>query len=112
MHNFFDRDITETNIYRSDTAYRAVMNVPGFNKDNINVEVEGNTIRIKGNRKKEDFGKFVSGEFSRKTSFERTLTIDIAKIDSDRISASVADGVLVVEVPLSESSKTRKIEIS
>jgi HSP20 family protein len=86
--------------------------IPGVSKDEIDINVENNTLTIRGERKHEeefDQGKAyraerIYGGFLRTFSLPRT-------VDSSRIGASYRDGVLELTLPKAEEAKPKKIQI-
>jgi HSP20 family protein len=87
--------------------------IPGVDKNDIDIDVENNTLVIRGERKrdKEFEGKTayrterVYGKFVRSFSLPRT-------VDSSRISATYKDGVLELTLPKAEEAKPKRIEIN
>jgi HSP20 family protein len=86
--------------------------IPGVSKDDIDINVENNTLTIRGERKREEEFKQeqayraerIYGSFLRTFSLPRT-------VDSSRISASYRDGVLELTLPKAEEAKPKKIQI-
>mmetsp|Transcript_2386 Transcript_2386/g.8973 ORF Transcript_2386/g.8973 Transcript_2386/m.8973 type:complete len:142 (-) Transcript_2386:8252-8677(-) len=85
------------------------MNVPGFNKDDICVDLDQNMLVLKGKHseeKKEDEGTWHRRE-RRKQSFERRFTLpEYASLD--QIKANLQNGVLHLSVPKKEQPKPEK----
>jgi HSP20 family protein len=87
--------------------------IPGVAKDAIDIDVENNTLTIRGERKRdEEFDGTTAyrtertyGNFARSFSLPRT-------VDSTRISAAYRDGVLELTLPKAEEAKPKRIEIS
>lgn len=98
-------DIEET-----DDAFLVEIEVPGVDRDDIDIELTGRTLSVSGERKeKERTGILrkktrVTGRFAYEVSFPGDL-------DDDGVSASYEDGVLTVRVPKAEQEKARKIQI-
>jgi len=86
--------------------------IPGVEKDDIDISVENNTLSIRGQRKREkEFDEDrtyrmerVFGGFVRTFSLPRT-------VDASRISASYKNGVLELQLPKAEEAKPKRIEI-
>jgi len=101
-------------IYQSD-ANEVVLKaeLQGLEREDIDVNVENNTLTIKGERrqdvevKKEHFHRVERsyGAFSRSFSLPST-------IDSGNVRAEYHDGVLTVSLPLREESKPRQIQVA
>jgi HSP20 family protein len=88
--------------------------LPGLGKEDISVELDGNTIAIKGERKtqsEERKEKYFRSERSY-GSFYRSFRLPEG-VDTSKAQATFKDGVLEVEVPAPvERAKTaQKLEI-
>jgi HSP20 family protein len=86
--------------------------VPGVNKEDIEVSMSGNMLTIKGQTKreeKEEKGDYFRCEISR-GAFSRTLTLP-AEVDEAKAKAELKDGVLELTLPKAEKSKRRTIKI-
>ena len=95
------RDISSSN-YKTDTDGDGVtltMDVPGYNKKLIDVNVSGDKLSIEG--------KSHSGDTD---GFSHNFTIS-ENLDADGIDATVIDGVLTVSIPYAEAVNPRKIEV-
>ncbi len=86
--------------------------LPGVNRDDIDVRVENGVLVLRGERKHaekvEEKNAFrmerVYGSFARSFSLPTT-------VDASRISANLKDGVLEVVLPKAEEAKPRKVAI-
>lgn len=89
--------------------------LPGVKAEDMSVEIQGNTLRIHG-EKKEEKREEKEGQrtYSERFfgSFERMLTLP-PDVDQSRINATLKDGVLEVTVPRTKPAapETKKIEI-
>ena len=86
--------------------------IPGVNKDDINVSISDNVLTIKGATKREEkkeTGDFFRHEISR-TSFARSITLPVA-VDAAKVSAALADGMLEVTIGKAEASKRRSVKV-
>ena len=100
-----------TDIYESPDAVTVTMEVPGVEKSAIDIRLEQNVLTITGNidsRKYEGLEPIYS-EYN-VGNFVRSFTLS-TKIDSEGISASVADGVLTVRLPKATEAVARRIDI-
>lgn len=130
FQDFFNRDwldwsnrnysVTNTtlpsvNIRENDDAYQVEMAAPGMEKDDFNIELNNNVLRISSEKKaenKDEKEDYTRREFSYQ-SFSRTFTLPLT-VESDKISARYDKGVLHVEIPKKEEAKPkppRKIAI-
>ena len=77
------------------------MDVPGLTVDDVEIELERETLSVRGERPfpyDEGDGRMVRRIERGFGRFERTLTVP-SGLDADQISASVTDGVLTLRVP-------------
>lgn len=87
--------------------------LPGMKLEDISVELHGETLTIKGERRyetdeKEENVHRVERAFG---SFYRTFTFGVP-VDPEKVSATYKDGVLEVHVPKAEEAKPKRISIS
>lgn len=99
----------------NDNNYLVNIDVPGMTKDQLNVELSGNTLTISGEKKEEKKeGKGKQRSYERfQGRFERSFTLpDIT--EGSKVEANYKDGVLRVAVTKAEAAKakTRKIQIN
>jgi HSP20 family protein len=87
--------------------------VPGVEKQNLDISVSDNTLSIKGSTQrevKEEKEDFYRCEISQ-GNFSRSMTLP-SGVDSSKISASLKDGVLEVNLPKTEDVQRRSVPIS
>jgi HSP20 family protein len=99
-------------VYETDTAIVVKAELPGVDKEQIRVDVEGRILTLKGERKSENEAKEENYYRRERTygSFERSFTLP-AEVDSDSIKAEYKDGVLKIEVPKPEEKKPKHITV-
>jgi HSP20 family protein len=86
--------------------------MPGVDKDDIDISVTRNTVTIKGetsHEEEEEKGDFYRKEMTR-GSFSRRLTLP-ADVDEEKAKAEFKDGVLELTLPKVEKAKRRKIKV-
>lgn len=135
MPNFFDifdgilgNDIAEfsgsdyltkapsVNIIETENSYDLELAVPGFNKENISINVENDVLTIKGEDKTEEEDNkkhYIRHEFSF-NSFTRSFNLN-DQVRGDKIGADYKDGILTITIPKKEEAKkglAREIKIS
>ena len=100
------------NVFQQGSDFVAVVEMPGVGKDDLNIEVRGNTIRISG-KKTVDYGGKASMHRRERTagSFDRTISLPV-QLDPDRVAAEYRDGVLVLSLPRAASDKPKAIKIN
>lgn len=112
--DLFDRpwhpavDVKET-----EEAFTLHAELPGLSKEDIQITLEDNVLRLAGERRFEkDEEKDNYHRIERAYgSFSRSFTLG-SGIDSTKVSANFKDGVLTLTVPKAEESKPRQISIS
>lgn len=102
-------DVTE-----NDKAYTVKADIPGVKKEDINVQVEGNMVRIdaetrtaketRGNGDKVLRSERYYGSISRSFSLAQD-------VDSTKVEAKYADGVLTLELPKAAEANSRRIAV-
>ncbi|MDZ7688085.1 MAG: Hsp20/alpha crystallin family protein [Halobacteriales archaeon] len=100
-------------IVEREGEFHVTVDVPGFSKKDVDVQVTDHTLRIEAERSiSEDVEEenYVRRERSRR-SMSRTIALP-DEIDGDSVKAEMEDGVLSITVPKTESAKARKIKIS
>ena len=117
LDDFFDNDFRKVNdlkcdIYEEGNNYVVEMDTPGYNKEEINIDVVKGylTITAEHNSEFNDEGKNYIRKERRYGSTSRQFYV--GDVDESSIKASFNDGVLKVVVPKKEEIETkRKIEI-
>jgi len=91
----------------SDDAYVIRAELPGMKRDDVDIELRGNELRITGEVTEESSGKTLrhrQGKFA----YRATLPPDA---DAEKIDAQLADGILTVRLPKTTKALSRKVEI-
>ncbi|WP_035292987.1 heat shock protein Hsp18 [Clostridium sp. KNHs214] len=108
MGNSFRVDVKET-----DTDYMIEAELPGINKESINVEYTNNYLTISA--KKEDKIEDTTSNYVRREisygEFKRSFYVD--NVNDTDIKAEFSNGILKINLPKKEVGKTdtKKIEI-
>ena len=101
-----------TDIHETERAVIVTMEMPGVGKDAIEIQLEKGVLTVKGTI---DSAKYESvrplyTEYN-VGNFVRTFTVS-PKVDAANISATVADGVLTIELPKAKEALARRIAVS
>ena len=112
--NFFEPTTNQMkcDVYEEDGNYNILIDIPGFDKENIKVECENGylTISAQKNEEENDEGKNYIRRERRSGSFSRSFYV--GDIDSEKIDAEFKKGTLKVVVPkLKEETSKKQIEI-
>jgi len=99
-------------LYEKEGKYYLTAELPGVQKDDISITVEGDVVTLSGKKAstKEEKGANYYVSESRQGSFSRSFRLP-EKVDEKTVDARFKDGVLTLELPVKETEKTRKIEI-
>jgi HSP20 family protein len=100
-----------TDIYETDDALTVVMEIPGVEKKDVEVNVENDVLRVEG---RIDFTKYEGLEplYTEYNvgHFARSFTLS-NRIDQQQIAAQLEDGVLTLTLKKAKEAMPRKIAI-
>ncbi len=96
-------------VYDTDDAVVAKLEVPGMNKEDFSISVENGRLTISGERKSETETKGRSERYFGK--FARSVTLPVA-VDADKATANYNDGILTISIPKSEEARPRTISVT
>ena len=97
--------------YITEEAIVIRADVPGIKPEEIEITLEGDTLAIRGEIRREDDSQRKYVLLERPTGkFERTLNIN-TPIDHERVEASFKDGVLTLILPKADAIKPRQIAV-
>jgi HSP20 family protein len=100
-------------IQEADDAYRLYAELPGLTKDDIEITLENNVLRLAGERKFEKDVKKDNYQRIERTygKFSRSFALP-SQVNAEGVQAQFENGVLTLTVPKAEQAKPRKIAIS
>lgn len=86
--------------------------LPGMTADNIDIEVQGHSLVLRGEKKEEaeDKGERYHYVERRSGAFQRMIQLP-NEVDAEKIDASYKDGVLTITLPKSEAAKPKRIAV-
>ncbi len=101
-----------TDIHETDRAVIVSMEVPGVAKEAIDIELDKGVLTVKGaiDATKYEALRPIYSEYN-VGNFVRTFHLS-TKIDSAAISATLADGVLTIDLPKVKEAVARRIAVS
>jgi HSP20 family protein len=91
----------------ADDAYLVRAELPGMKREDVDVELRGNELRITGEVKEQGEGKTLRQRHG-KFAYRASLPADA---DPEKIDAQLSDGVLTVRLPKAAQARSRRIEI-
>ena len=100
------------NVVRRGDAVHITFDLPGFRADQVDLTVERNQLTLTAERQweQQEGDEWLVAERPAGT-FRRELLLG-ENLDTDRLEATFADGVLSVTIPVAEAAKPRKISLS
>lgn len=99
-------------ITEQENSYLMKVDLPGVKKDQVKVEMDGDRLTIRAERKEEKEENTKKRHLSEIAygSYLRSFTLPQA-IDANKIEAKFDDGVLTVTVPKGQANKAKQISI-
>lgn len=99
-------------IHETKDSFLLMAELPGVKQEDVEVSVEGDTLTLKGERKreaevKEDQYHRIERSYGR---FERSILLP-SVVDPNRVKATYRDGVLEVQLPKKEEAKPKAVKI-
>ncbi len=97
---FRNATLPAVNIKDNTTSFDLELAVPGYKKDELKVNVEGDLLTISSEKQKESEAEkngYTRREFSYR-SFQRSFQLP-ANVDADNVKANFVDGVLKLSIP-------------
>ena len=100
-------------IFEKDGNYNVVMDVPGFKKEDINIECDNGVIKISCEKKEEENEEDDKKYIRKERVYEKCERLfNFGDIKEDEIEAEFTDGTLKLVIPKQEKVDTKKsIEI-
>lgn len=100
----------EVNIFETKDGYVLEADMPGVNKEGLEITLENNELTIVGHRRQDSTPGAALLRESSGADFRRMFDLDPA-IDTAKVSAKIEQGFLTVTLPKSERVKPRKIAV-
>jgi HSP20 family molecular chaperone IbpA len=103
--------LPNADVFETEDALTIVLEMPGVDRDHMEIGIDNGVLTVEGQI---DFGKYeglqpIYGEYNI-GPYRRSFRIP-NRIDQDKISAEMRDGVIQLLLPKAEEAKPRKIEV-
>ncbi|MBI3610794.1 MAG: Hsp20/alpha crystallin family protein [Nitrospirae bacterium] len=86
--------------------------IPGMKKEDLELNISGQLLTIKGEKKQEEEVKKKGYYYSERSYGSFVRTIDLPKeVQSDKARAGFKEGVLEVRIPKTEEAKRKDVKI-
>jgi len=97
-------------IEEQDDAYVIEAELPGVQKDDVNIELQSNELMVTGEIKEREREGILRKRTRRIGRFEYRVRLP-EQVDSDNVEAKLNDGVLTVRVPKVQRADRRQIKV-
>jgi HSP20 family protein len=94
----------------TDSGYVLYAEMPGVNRDGIEITVEDGNLILVGQRQPLSVSAEPLHRETRQLSYRRAYELD-PSIDANKISARIEQGILSVNLPKAETLKSRRITL-
>lgn len=103
--------LANADIFETEDALTVVLEMPGVDRDNIDVSVENGLLTVEGkiNVNKYEGLRPLYSEYNI-GPYRRSFRIS-NRVDQDKIRAEMRDGVITLVLPKAEAAKPRRIEV-
>jgi HSP20 family protein len=96
-------------IFENEDSLIVVADLPGVDKDGVDIHVEDDILTIKGNAKYTQPANVLRQEFTLHNYYRQFQLSD--EVDQSKISAESKNGVLTIMMPKAEKSKPKQIKV-
>ncbi len=99
--------------YRNGDEFVIAFDLPGVDRDAIDIDVERNVLTVRAERRPVNLGENAVAHLTERPLgvFSRQMFLGEA-LDTDHIDATYDNGVLVLRIPIAEKAKPRKIAVA
>lgn len=97
-------------IYETDNGLRFELAVVGIDKEEINISIEGDTLRIQHENQLEDSERTYLQRGIARRSFDLAWKV-ASKFDLSKLDAKLDKGLLKIDIPTSETKVAKTIKI-
>jgi HSP20 family protein len=104
--------VPPTDVFEDKDSIRIVSELPGLRPGDVKITVENQTLTIRGEKQQvsEEKTERVHRYERSYGTFERSFSLP-GTVDTDRVEARFADGLLTVTLPKAERAKPREIPV-
>ena len=103
--------LMKTDVLEQEKSYILELDLPGYNKSDINIDLNNGYLTISATRKQ---NTETNGKYVRKERYFGSVSRSfyVGDIDQDQINAKLENGILLVEIPKEPKKEEKKrIEI-
>jgi HSP20 family protein len=105
-------DVPTLDVYEEKDDLIVKAEIPGLNKEDIDISLEGNALTIKGEKKKEEEVK--ENDYYRCErsfgAFSRSIELPV-DVKADKVNATFTNGVLEIRLPKADGAKKNVVKV-
>ncbi|MDD4188284.1 MAG: Hsp20/alpha crystallin family protein [Bacilli bacterium] len=102
------RNDMKCDIYEKDNNYHIELDIPGFEKEDIDVEIKDGYLTVKAKRSNE-IEEEEKNYIRRERSYgEYTRSFNLGDADEEKVDAKFENGTLLITVPKKDESLSKK----
>ena len=105
-----EHTIPTVDIYETDTAHVLLADMPGVHSEGLDIQVEHDRLTVRGRVGEGDQARPHHQEFKLRDYYRAFTLTD--QVDTEKINATLSDGVLRIELPKSARAQVRKIPVT
>lgn len=106
-----NRFVPPADLEETDDAFLVEIELPGINRNDIDVELTGRRLTVRGERKERERVGVLRRRTRRIGQFHYEVTLP-DEVSGDDIEAQFADGLLTIRAPKAEGLETKRIRVS
>ena len=103
-----DADLMKTDVKETDNGYQVIADLPGFNKEDVNAQLEDGYLTITASRSANNDEKDKDGKYIRRERYQGNCSRSFYVGDSlteEDIKAKFDNGTLTMEIPKVSAQK-------
>ena len=101
-----------TNLYDLGEKLEIKAEVPGMTKEDLSIKIQGNYLEVSGTRKSDAPEGYKTHRVERSApTFTRSFTLP-SDVDSEKVEASLENGILTLSLPKAEAAKPKQVTIN
>ncbi|MFP6585451.1 MAG: archaeal heat shock protein Hsp14 [Candidatus Nitrosopelagicus sp.] len=102
---FFEFVLPPIDLYEKNGNLIVTVDIPGFDKGDIKVSMNGNVLSINAEKKDGKNGRIIMKQRPRVIDKKMRLPITVKEGEEKVNSAKYSDGVLIIEIPITKKGK-------
>jgi len=98
-------------VIEKENGYTVRLEMPGVNRDGLDIQADRETLTVRGRRGESSEGLIPLMVERPQADYLREFTMDDT-VDWEKISASVSDGIVTIDIPKASHARPRRITVS